>query len=632
MASGSKGSKIFTFVLFSVLLALAYQWQQNRRKEESQNARRGAAREAPQRAKPDGGLGPSRERPEIREKENPGIQFNAARGLQAEKAPHPDFPTAELAGTASLFLLEEPDRGPHVTHVDLPDPRKLRWTLHAVCERAGSTIACGPRFSEKLRHVSHYARGRRGGKLRMVERRKPSGRVDQRWVLDYGPGGRLVQMAELGRKRRVRWVRSFGVSGLDYRSRKLSGANALAGCGSMRLHLDKQRRPIRLDCLQWNGQPMLDALGVASTTFVRDRHGLDVQRRFLGLDEKPTLNRYGVQLQRIERDSAGRELRRLFFGDNDQPILSTDQGCHVLETRWGTDGLEKSETCLGVDGKARLRPQGLSAEEYITDSRGCVVERRNLDQNNKPTADAFGVAKHLVHVDEDCRILRSSCLGLDGQAHACRPSGPAELRYRMDDSGRVVSITHHGKDGGPSGDGEYKVYELRKDWDELDRLIRVRCFGPGDKAVDCSSTGFHAVVKKYDPAGHVIESRFEDAAGKPTKNLGTSRRVFVYDNYDHQVYSHNRDPRGKPVDSLGMTTQRRIYDADHRLFAVLLLDSEGKPAHYRGCFTGAECPKTPWHAVRVVRGEHGGVVKNIFFDAEQQENLELGCAKHRCWE
>ncbi|MCK5806183.1 MAG: hypothetical protein KAI66_25350, partial [Lentisphaeria bacterium] len=62
-----------------------------------------------------------------------------------------------------------------------------------------------------------------------------------------------------------------------------------------------------------------------------------------------------------------------------------------------------------------------------------------------------------------------------------------------------------------------------------------------------------------------------------------------------------------------------------------LLDAQGKPAYYRGCFTGAECPKTPWHAVRVVRGKHGGVIKNIFFDAYQQKTLELACSKHRCW-
>ena len=146
MANGSKGSKIFTFVLFSVLLALAYQWQQNRRKEEFQTARREAERVAQQRERPDGGSGgrleSSRERPDLRGKEKSDIQPNAARGVLAEKGSHPDFPTADLAGTASL-----------------------------------------------------------------------------------------VQMAELGRKGRVRWVRSFGVTGLDYRSRKLNGANALSGCG-----------------------------------------------------------------------------------------------------------------------------------------------------------------------------------------------------------------------------------------------------------------------------------------------------------------------------------------------------------------------------------------------------------------
>jgi hypothetical protein len=81
-----------------------------------------------------------------------------------------------------------------------------------------------------------------------------------------------------------------------------------------------------------------------------------------------------------------------------------------------------------------------------------------------------------------------------------------------------------------------------------------------------------------------------------------------------------------------MATQRRLYDAGHRLFALILLDRSGGPAHYAGCFTGRDCPTRDWHAVRLVRGPNGRAVANQFFDAGGQLIDTIDCDTRRCWQ
>src|SRR5678816_4092636 len=61
-----------------------------------------------------------------------------------ERRPDPDYPTAAMAGTEELFLIEEPPRGPHVTNVRLPDRSRLRFSEHAHCELAPARLVCAP--------------------------------------------------------------------------------------------------------------------------------------------------------------------------------------------------------------------------------------------------------------------------------------------------------------------------------------------------------------------------------------------------------------------------------------------------------------------------------------------------------
>src|SRR5262249_44477662 len=115
-------------------------------------------------------------------------------------------------------------------------------------------------------------------------------------------------------------------------------------------------------------------------------------------------------------------------------------------------------------------------------------------------------------------------------------------------------------------------------------------------------------------------------------NLGVAKRRYVYDNYDHLHQIDGFGPDGDVVESMGMATQRRLYDAGHRLFALILLDRSGQPAHYAGCFSGRDCPARYWPAVLLVPGLNGRAETNQFFDASGQLIDTVDCDTRRCWQ
>jgi YD repeat-containing protein len=139
-------------------------------------------------------------------------------------------------------------------------------------------------------------------------------------------------------------------------------------------------------------------------------------------------------------------------------------------------------------------------------------------------------------------------------------------------------------------------------------------------------------MARYDAWGHRTLVSFLDVDGNPATNLGAARWRYGYDLYDRQVEATSLDRRGRPVEVLGVATRRSVYGTGPRLTAMVLFDADGRPAATEGCFTGADCPRQPWHAVRVVRDDRGRVVRNLFFDTSGHRVAELDCGRHRCWE
>ncbi len=312
-----------------------------------------------------------------------------------------------------------------------------------------------------------------------------------------------------------------------------------------------------------------------------------------------------------------------------EPLLASDLRAAFRDSRYdGARGLEVERRRFGVDREPL--PRGPAIERYGWSSAGCLVSETYHDVAGQPTTRR-GVHAWRYEPDARCESTLTWCEDVSEKRVACGPDQPSGTSYRRDQLGQVTSKRHHGPAGEPALDGTYDVFEIRYTYDDAGRTARESCFDDTGAAVECSQTGFHARLAEYDDAGRQVALTFQDAAGQPTSNMGTFRRVNVYDAYDHLYEAQNLGADGKPEQGHGVSSTRRLYDTGHRLFGVLLYDRDGKPARYRACYTGKECPRAPWHAVAVIRGRDGRATENAFFDADKGQILRLDCEKAPCW-
>jgi hypothetical protein len=546
--------------------------------------------------------------------------------LLPEQGPHPDYPTPLAAGTDKLFFLEEPERGPLApATVTPPSPGSLRRSFHLHCEPHLLGLSCGPARPRPPARGPYWRLGARGKELVLAESlHAPDPRPRRSFLLERGASG-LDRIVLLDARGTVSEARFFDRARSRCSGRKLSGENVLEGCGQLSFKLDAAGRPIELGCLQWLGEPMLDRNGVARTGFRLDRSGLVLERRRLGLDGDPVAGHDGIHLTRYERDREGRVLSERHFGLEDKPVRS--EGCHGHRHTLDPLGREVRRGCLDLDGRPST---SIVSEHYRYDERGCWVSSRYFlgEERARNRLNLHGLD---FLADETCNTVEQTCVNLVEQPLPCGPGEPARYRYQRDARGWIVSTRHFGSDGAPGTDTAYGVHELRRQHDARGNMIGQSCYSAKGEPMLCGSTGFHALLWRRDDAGRSIEERFLGVDGAPSSNLGCHLRRFQYDNYDHLYESRNHDAKGALTGVMGTAVRRELYDAGHRRFAVLLLDRAGKPARYKGCYSGVECPRGSWHAVRIVRLASGSVEKNQYFDHAGQLIHTLGCQRHRCW-
>lgn len=547
--------------------------------------------------------------------------------LAAEKEPHPDFPTPRLARTDKIFLLEEPERGPLVITAATPDLAGLRWTTHQHCELAHDGLACGPAGKGGPR--VHWRVGRRGQRTQVVERRFGR-RVEQTYLLSWGAAG-LQRMVALDRRGAVRWSRHLDLAGKRYSSRKLSGGNALLGCGYISLERDARGRVVLAGCLQWNGRPMKDKNGVVFIRFARDRNGLVSRQQNLDARRKPVDGQDGVHSITYKRDRAGRDVEQRFADTQGFPTLSSRSGCHGWRWRYNAQGRLASEICLDAAGKPAVDNKGVCRYELSYNGRGCKVGVVNLERSSGGGCDR-PFKRYTYQVSDRCERLVKVCQGAKpGKRKSCGVGQPAEYRYARDGMGRVISRKHLSANRQPAKDPHCAAFEVRFEYDERGNTVLETYHGASGQPVQCSKTGYHGIKSTVDDAGRTTQTHFIDVRGRPATNMGCAVRRFDYDNYDHQIKATNYDARGKLYNVRGMAIRAAIYDQGHRRFGLLLYDAQQRPASYRACFTGVRCPGKAWHAVRIMRNPQGKVTTNLYFDRDGQLIHTLNCDKQRCW-
>jgi hypothetical protein len=541
--------------------------------------------------------------------------------------PDPMYPTPKRAGTQNLFTMEDPERGPKAPiDFKLPPRDSLTWTTHAHCEDDKLTPVCSPPSGAGL----WSWRVGRDGKGVVVAEQLRGKATAKTFVYTSDQQGSPLERIELDSHGRVTGALLF-VEGNRYTGRRRTGGNALEGCGFMKYALDANRRIAQLVCEQWLGGTMLDTDGVARTDYVRDASGFVIEEKKFGLDAKPIADKDGVSSYARDLDRDGRPATVRYRDKDGRPIQALT-GCFARRIERDAQGTESKSVCLAANGAALADESGTAAIAYKNDRQGCRVGVRNLDANDAPALDHYRSHGADLVVDSHCAIKERTCLGIDGKPALCRNGEAARNVNVLDAFGRVTSAKYYDQDRQAGGDPHFHMFEVRTKYDDLDRNIEQSCWIEGGTAAQCGTTGFHRMKTTFDDVGRAIEARYFDETGQPVANYQAWIRRYRYDNYDHQFEATAHEPNGTLIEAANVATRRDLFDSAHRLFGVLLLDKQGKPARYTGCYTGVACTWKPWHALRVIRRHDGSAEKNLFFDDQGQVIETQLCTRVQCWD
>ncbi|MBA3395056.1 MAG: hypothetical protein H0T89_20585 [Deltaproteobacteria bacterium] len=543
---------------------------------------------------------------------------------------HPDYPTPVAAGTDKIFSTEDPDRGPTAPlDFKMPPAGQLTWTEHEHCVDDITTVRCSPAV-DKPQGMWTWRVGRKGKTL-VVAQELHGGQLGDTKVYVTKPNGTPDQQVIFDDHRRVKSARLFTGDG-RYSRRNRDGSNGLDGCGYMGYSLDDRDRVIELRCLQWLGEPMRDTSGVAVTRFALDDDGFVLAEHRFGIAGTPIAGTDGVTRYVYELDDVGRRLVALHHDADGGPVAD-DSGCFGTRFERDERGVVIRRVCMGADGKPARSVSNIAVTAYKHDRYGCRLETRHFDPDGAPAIDH--AKSHGTNDERNrfCELTSRTCVGSDGVAIACGPGLAAKIEYKLDVHGNALIERNFDADGEPTTEGSWGAYEVRNKWDDRGNAIRIACFAAGGRPQKCSITDFHAKESTYDEAGREVSEIYFDARGERTTNIGITMRRFQYDNYDHTFEARNYDEDGALVDALGFAVRRDLYDDAHRLFGVLLFDSNNRPAAYTGCFGGTTCPETEsWHAVRVRRRSDGTVASNQFFDANGQLLETFDCTRVMCFD
>lgn len=546
----------------------------------------------------------------------------------------PDYPTPRRAGTEDLFFIEEPMRGPHVTKLAMPDRSKLKIQSRAYCEIDELTVVCTeePPTAKDRTSVSV---GTLNGKLALVEWKRGK-HVDQTVVLSYNTAGELERMARLDETGTIDWVRTYAPAGKRYTSRRLTGANALEGCGMIDLAIDNGRVTART-CLQWLGDEMRDTNGVVRTEYDRDQDGFVITERRLAFAGR-LIDGTRDFVHRIDtrRDARGRPISERYQAVAGHPVGNADEfGCAGEDYAYDRNQLSK-QTCIDDLGQVAPDEDGVVYWVPTYDADGCEIKTRYLDGYSQP-ATREGVHEYRTTVDAHCFTTSSRCFDTGGQPTACGPNQPAGYQYVRDDHGWITGTAYIALDGGAGVDASYGASEMRYAYDALGNRTEESCFDLDGNPIECAGTGFHRFVDTFDGNGRATEERFYGPDGSVAANMGTVVRRMIYDNYDHLSESQDYDAQGQIQEVDGMAIKRNYYDDSHRLFGVILLDKQGQPARYASCYVAVTCPTDangnplPWHAVRLLRSPMGRVTSNVYFDRSGRSIYTTDCKTQQCW-
>jgi len=166
------------------------------------------------------------------------------------------------------------------------------------------------------------------------------------------------------------------------------------------------------------GKPMSCADGWHKQASHFDKHGVEIERRYLAVDGTAATNREGVTL--IERVA--------YFGKDGKPALF-QQGNHLAQRSYDLTG-KCVRTFFGLDGRPALDNGCVGREDSRKNEAGGLLELSYFDLFGRPTCNAEGFHCYRGKFDGKHRV-ESAYMGIDGKPTMHR-DGFARLNWKVD--------------------------------------------------------------------------------------------------------------------------------------------------------------------------------------------------------
>lgn len=217
-------------------------------------------------------------------------------------------------------------------------------------------------------------------------------------------------------------------------------APRMPGFARERISYDEQKRPVRIEYLDGQGNPMVNARGESRVEFVyNDAHGEVVRTNYV--NDLPRENRAGVAIEKKSTVHGGATQRTVWYNADSKPVENPQVGALAVQRDVIQNGRYERYRRCGENGVMRGRGR-VCAEHLVRTTMGGLPEWEcyNADDGMPCMNDAVGYAERVCEYSPDGRLERELFWDAQGNPTFCY-----EQRHsREGDSRHVLRLNTDG--------------------------------------------------------------------------------------------------------------------------------------------------------------------------------------------